>query len=245
MRWLSLLALPFVLTAAMAYDGNSDRGPGVAGERQGDTTIYRATEFHNVAYGLPGQVDIRVGPAWSVRATGPAAAFANLRVAIERGTLAIEHRYRDGKADLPIERQVHFTITVPRLTGVALGGSGGMTVDRVSGASFDAAVGGSGSLAIGDVAVDRAEVSIGGSGNVTARGSTRSLSINLGGSGSLQAPGLRAASAQVASAGSGRIEATVDGPATVSLVGSGSVDLGPTARCTVTRMGKAQVRCGV
>jgi len=244
MRLLSLLALPFVLTATTAFDGNADRGPGIAGERQGDTTTYRAADFQKIAYGLPGEVDIRVGPAWSVRATGPAAAFANLRVTTERGTLQIDHRYRDRKADPMLERQVHFTITVPRLTAVGLGGSGRMTVDRVSGASFDAAVGGSGSLAIGDVAVERAEVSIGGSGNVTARGSTRSLSINLGGSGSLQAPGLRAASAQVASAGSGRIEATVDGPATVSLVGSGSVDLGPKARCTVTRMGKAHFRCG-
>ncbi|HEX4695248.1 GIN domain-containing protein [Sphingomonas sp.] len=207
-------------------------------------TSYRAADFQKIAYGLPGEVDIRVGPAWSVRATGPAAAFANLRVTTKDGTLTIDHRYRDRKVDAPIERQVHFVITVPRLTGVALGGSGRMTVDRVSGTAFDAALGGSGSLSLGTIAVDRADVAIGGSGSVTASGSARSLRVNLGGSGGLQAPGLRAAGAQVSSAGSGTIRVTVDGSAQVSVIGSGTIDLGPNARCSVTRMGKAQVRCG-
>jgi hypothetical protein len=243
MRLLPLLALPFVLTAATNYD-DADRGPGIAGDRQGDVTSYRAADFDRVAYGFPGEVDIRVGPAWSVRATGPAAAFANLRVATDRDTLTIEHRYRDRKTDTALERQVHFVVTVPRLAGVALGGSGRMSVDQVRGTAFDAALGGSGSMALGAVAVDRAEISIGGSGAITARGAVRSLKVNLGGSGGLQAPGLRAASAQVSSAGSGTIRATVDGAAQVSVVGSGSVDLGPNARCSVTRMGKAQVRCG-
>lgn len=242
MRLLPLLALPFFLTAAGTDD--VDRGPGLSGERQGDTTSYRAADFQKVAYGLPGQVDIRVGPAWSVRATGPVSAFANLRVTTKDGTLTIDHRYRDRKTDASLERQIHFLVTVPRLSGVALGGSGRMTVDRISGTTFDAALGGSGSLALGTIAVDRADVSIGGSGNVTASGSARSLRVNLGGSGGLQAPGLRAASAQVSSAGSGTIRATVDGSAQVSVIGSGVVDLGPNARCNVTRMGKAQVRCG-
>ena len=242
MRILPLLALPLILTAATA-DNDTDRGPGIAGERQGDVTNYRAGDFAKVAYGVPGAVEIRVGPAWSVRATGPAAAFANLRVTNERGTLQIDHRYRDRKTDDALERQVHFTITVPQLTAVALGGSGRMTVDRVSGAAFDAAVGGSGSLALGSIAVERAEVSIGGSGDVTASGSARNLSVNLGGSGSFDAPGLRAAGAEIASAGSGRIRTTVDGSAQVSLVGSGSIDLGPNARCSVSRMGSGQVRC--
>ena len=99
-------------------------------------------------------------------------------------------------------------------------------------------------MTLGTLAVDRAEISIGGSGDVSARGAVRDLKVNLGGSGGLQAPGLRAASAQVSSAGSGTIRATVDGSAQVSVVGSGTVDLGPKARCSVTRMGKAEVRCG-
>ena len=99
-------------------------------------------------------------------------------------------------------------------------------------------------MTLGSIQVDRADISIGGSGNIAAAGSARSLKVSLGGSGNLRAVGLRATSADVSAAGSGGIRATVDGPAQVSVVGSGTVDLGRGARCTVTRMGKAQVRCG-
>lgn len=244
MRLLPLLALPFLVTAAMASDGADDRGPGLPGQRQGDTVSYAAADFDKVAFGLAGDVDVRVGPTWSVRATGPAAAFADLRIVREDGKLEIAHRYNNRETNRELERQVHFVVTLPRLTGATLGGSGRMTVDQVRGSAFDATVGGSGSLSLGTIAVDRATVAIGGSGGITARGTARNLSVSVGGSGSLQAPGLRAASARVSTAGSGIVRATVDGPATVSTVGSGQIDLGPNARCSVTRMGRAQVRCG-
>lgn len=244
MRLLPLLALPFLVTAAMASDGANDRGPGLPGDRQGDTTSYRVADFDKVTFGLAGDVDVRVGPAWSVRATGPAAAFADVRIVRENGTLEIAHRYRNRETDRDLERQVHFVVTLPRVAGVVLGGSGRMSLDQVRGSAFDAMVGGSGSLSLGTIEVERANVAIGGSGRITARGSARSLLVSVGGSGSLQAPDLRASTARVSTAGSGTVRATVDGPANVSTVGSGGIDLGPNARCTVTRIGKAQVRCG-
>ncbi|MBN8808065.1 MAG: DUF2807 domain-containing protein [Sphingomonas sp.] len=243
MRLLPLLALPLLATAAIAAGDSDDRGPGLPGERQGDATAYRAAGFDRIGFGLAGGIEVRVGPAFSVLATGPAAAFANLRVTSERGSLNIARRFRDRDSDRQLERQVRFVVTLPRLTGVALGGSGRMTVDRVTGGAFDAALGGSGTIALGTLQVDRAEISIGGSGNVAVQGSARSLKVSLGGSGNLQAAGLRAAQASVSSAGSGGIRATVDGPADVSVVGSGTVDLGPRAQCRVSRLGKAQVRC--
>lgn len=243
MRLLSLLALPLIATAAMAAD-TSDRGPGLPGERQGDATAYRVADFDKVGFGLAGEIDVRVGPAWSVRATGPAAAFDNLRVTRKNGSLDIGRRFNDRDKDRALERQVRFVVTVPRLSGVALGGSGRMVVDRVNGGAFDAALGGSGSITLASLRVDRAEISLGGSGNITAAGATGSLKVSMGGSGNVQAARLRATSATVSSAGSGGIRATVNGPARVSVVGSGTVDLGSGARCTVTRLGKAQVRCG-
>lgn len=248
MRLLPLLAVPVIATAALAA-GPVDRGPGLPGERQGDAVAYSVAGFDKVGFALAGEMDVRVGAAWSVRATGPAAAFANLRVTRENGSLQIRPRF-EGRSDAQrerdrqLERQVRFVVTIPSLSGVALGGSGRMTVDRVQGGAFDAALGGSGTLALGNLQVDRAEISLGGSGNITASGSAHSLKVSMGGSGNLSAPGLRAARADVSAAGSGGIRATVDGPANVSVVGSGTVDLGRGARCTVTRMGSAQVRCG-
>jgi hypothetical protein len=243
MRLLPLFALPLIATAAMAAD-SYDRGPGLPGDRQGDATAYRVADFDKVGFGLAGEIDVRVGPAWSVRATGPAAALANLRVTRDDGSLKIERRFNDRDSERKLERQVRFVVTLPRLSGVGLGGSGRMTVDRVQGGAFDAALGGSGNMTLGSIKVDRADISIGGSGNIAAAGSARSLKVSLGGSGNLQAVGLRATSADVSAAGSGGIRATVDGSAQVSVVGSGTVDLGRGARCTVTRMGSAKVRCG-
>jgi len=244
MRLLPFLALPLIASAAMAAD-TYDRGPGLPGVRQGDATAYRVADFDKVGFGLAGDIDVRVGPAWSVRATGPTAAFANVRIVRENGSLDIGRRYANSSdRNRQLEQQIRFVVTLPRLSGVALGGSGRMTVDRVQGGAFDASLGGSGSMALGSLQVDRATISLGGSGNITATGTARSLKVSMGGSGNVLAPGLHAASADVSTAGSGGVRATVDGPARVSVVGSGTVDLGRGARCTVSRLGKAQVRCG-
>lgn len=243
MRLLPLLALPLIATAALAAD-TTDRGPGLPGDRQGDAMTYRVADFDKVGFGLAGEIDVRVGPAWSVRATGPAAAFADLRVTRDGGSLQITRRFDDRKGDRKLEQQVHFVVTLPRLSSVSLGGSGQMRVDRVQGEAFGAALGGSGNLALSSIQVNRADILIGGSGTIAATGSSRSLKVAVFGSGNLQAPGLRAASADVSVAGSGGVNAMVNGPAQVSVVGTGMVDLGSSARCTVSRLGRAKVRCG-
>ena len=243
MRLLPVLLLSLATIAAAPPAGERDRGLGMAGERRGDATVYRVANFDAVAIGTAGDAQVRVGPAWSLRIAGPAEAIADLRVVVERGRLEIGHRWRDRQMT-PAERRLRIEITLPRLRQAALGGSGHVTVDRVSGGDFSAAVGGSGDMAIGQMAVDKATISIGGSGRVTAAGTARALQVNIGGSGDLAAPALRATTATVAAAGSGRVRARVDGDAQVTLVGSGSVDLGADARCRVTRMGSGQVRCG-
>lgn len=244
MRLFSFMLLPLtalVATASAARSG--DRGPGIAGERQGDTTVYRVAGFDKLAIGGSALSDVRVGPEWSLRVDGTPDAVARLRVAVERGRLEIGPRDDDRRGDAA-DGHVRIAVTMPRLADVALGGSGRMTVDRVTGDRFAAALGGSGALSIGRLAVGDATVSIGGSGRVSAAGEARTLTVNLGGSGDLVAPELRAGSATVSAAGSGSVRAQVDGDARVSLVGSGSVDLGPRARCRTTRMGSGTVRCG-
>ena len=39
-------------------------------------------------------------------------------------------------------------------------------------------------------------------------------------------------------------ERTPDGPADISMMGSGDVDVGPDARCKTSKMGTGTVRCG-
>lgn len=241
-RLISLLLLAGAVTAAAPAPAAEDRGPGIAGERQGDALVYRVANFRSVAIGTAGTADVRVGPAWSLRIAGPAAALADVRVVVKDGRLEIGKR--DTRRRDSGDERIAIALTLPRLDEAALGGSGRVRVDRVAGGDFAAAVGGSGDLSIGSLTADKATFSIGGSGSIRAAGRVRDAVVNIGGSGRLDAPGLAARSAKVAAAGSGGARFAVDGTAEVSLVGSGMVDLGPKARCTVTRMGSGRVTCG-
>ena len=221
------LPLALALTGAATAQWGDDRGPGVAPRNAGGALVYPIDGFTAVSLALPANVDVRVGPGFSVRATGPARAFNDIRVTRDGSSLQIERRYRGRSRDENLARGVHFVVTMPRIEAANIGGSGGIKVDRVNGRRFDAAVGGSGSLMLGTVAVDRLSGDIGGSGSGRFAGEL-----------------LRARGATVSIAGSGGVRAQVEGNANVSIAGSGNADLGPRARCSVSRVGSGRARCG-
>ncbi|AXJ96895.1 head GIN domain-containing protein [Sphingomonas sp.] len=242
MRAVTLL-LAVALPLAGAAAAERDRGPGLAGQRQGAGLVYpEARGFDGVTLGGASRVEVRSGPAWSVTVEGPAAALANFRVAVRDHNLELGRRY-EGRDDSALQKQIVVRVTTPRLASVALGGSGSMRVDRVGGDKASVSVGGSGSVAIGRVEAKTAEFNVGGSGSLTAAGEVGTLEANLGGSGSIDAAGLRATRAEVSVGGSGSVRAHVAGPANVSMAGSGNVDLGPQARCQVSKIGSGTVRC--
>lgn len=234
----------YLFTLALVAAATGAQAEEVAAQREGEALVYRVADFDSIGLGTSASVDVRVGPAWSVRATGPAEALGRLLIEREGRSLRIRPRNGWRNNRNAVDQQVRVTITMPSLAGASIGGSGRMTVDRVSGASLRASVGGSGTLVLGKVAVDELAVSIGGSGEVSASGRAGRLTVKNSGSGRFAAPELRAASAAVSTAGSGRVRALVDGTATVSVVGSGLVDLGQGARCTVRRVGSGRAICG-
>lgn len=241
MRFLPLLVLAACAIAARLPD---DRGPGIEPDRRGAERIYAARDFDGVALGNGAQMQVRVGPDWSVRATGPDAAFRDLRVSRDSRTLAVGRRYRGERGNPDLERQIRIYITLPQIHTVALGGPGAIRIDKVAGERFDAALGGSGLIDVARIDVRRGEMSIGGSGRIAAAGRVDTLKVNLGGSGGFDAPALAAREAIVSASGSGHVRARVRDSATVSAVGSAKIDLGGAARCRVTRTGSARVRCG-
>ena len=238
------LPLALALTGAATAQWGDDRGPGVAPRNAGGALVYPIDGFTAVSLALPANVDVRVGPGFSVRATGPARAFNDIRVTRDGSSLQIERRYRGRSRDENLARGVHFVVTMPRIEAAHIGGSGGIKVDRVNGRRFDAAVGGSGSLMLGTVAVDRLSGDIGGSGSIVAGGTRGDLSVTIGGSGRVAGVLRRARGATVSIAGSGGVRAQVEGNANVSIAGSGNADLGPRARCSVSRVGSGRARCG-
>ncbi|WP_210357438.1 MULTISPECIES: head GIN domain-containing protein [Sphingomonas] len=238
------IALPFAAPLAGTDAAERDRGPGLAGQRQGAGFVYPgARGFDGVSLGGAARVEVRHGPAWSVLVEGPAAALANFRVAVEGHTLQLGRRY-DGRDDGALQKQIVVRVTLPRLSSAAVGGSGQMRLDRAEGDSVSLSVGGSGGLRVDRLEARNADLNVGGSGSIATAGQVGALTANVGGSGGVDAPGLRAARASVSVGGSGNVHVTVVGSADVSLAGSGSVDLGSQARCSISKVGSGTVRCG-
>jgi len=240
MRAVAIVMLGAVLLAACSANG--DDGPGIAPTGSGTTRAFAAEGFSKLGLNGSDDVDVRAGPAFSVRAEGPSEELDRLRVVRKGDTLAIGRQNR--MFGWGSSAKVKIYVTLPRLSEANIAGSGTMAVDRVDGDRFEANIAGSGDLNVAALTVDEAEVSIAGSGNVRAGGAVKRLGVNIAGSGSLDAAGLRAERAAVSVAGSGDVRAAVGGMADVSMMGSGNVDLGSSASCKVTKMGSGEVRCG-
>jgi hypothetical protein len=94
-------------------------------------------------------------------------------------------------------------ITVPRLTGASIAGSGDLDLLGIDSESFD--------------------VSIAGSGDVKGAGRTQRLAVEIAGSGDAALFSLAARSADVDIAGSGAVDVNVSDELDAQIMGSGSV----------------------
>ena len=232
----------FALLLPLAACGNgSDDGPGIPATGTGAARSFAATDFTAIDLRGPDDIDVRVGAGYSVRAEGDQTALDKLKIDKDGDTLRIG---RTGMSWGGSSGKARIFITMPRIAGAGVSGSGNLSVDRADGSKFDGGVAGSGNLKIAAMAVDKAELSIAGSGNVTAAGTARALELSIAGSGNIDARNVVAQEGEASIAGSGDIAATINGPAKVSLMGSGDIDLGAKARCTTDKMGSGSVRCG-
>jgi hypothetical protein len=229
--------------AACGGNWSDDDKPGVLGSGTGGSRSYAVADFTSVDQRGPDDVDVRVGTSFSVRAEGDPDVIEKVKIDRVGDTLRVG-RVKSAGFSWGSGNGVKIYITMPRLTGVSLAGSGDMAVDRIEGTAFDGTIAGSGTLTLGAVAVDAMTLSIAGAGSIAARGETGALKVSIAGSGDVEAGGLKASGAEIEIAGAGSIKAAVDGAANVSILGSGDVDLGPKARCRTSKMGSGDVRCG-
>lgn len=228
--------------AACSVSGHDSSDAGVPGSGTGTSRSYAVSGFTGVSSHGSDDVDVRVGTGFSVRAEGPAAELAKLRIVRDGDTLSV------GRQSMGISWGEHDKVTVfvtmPRIVAAETAGSGDLKIDRVDGERFDGSIAGSGGLDVAALSARTVKLSIAGSGDISAKGSVGALSVAVAGSGSLDAPGLKASSADIAVQGSGDVAADVTGAATVSVMGSGDVALGKGAKCTTTKMGSGTVTCG-
>lgn len=229
---LALLCLPLAACG-------STSGTTVAAHGSGATRSYPVQGFTQVALGGPDTVTVRTGPSFAVQAVGEPAVLDDLEVRKDGDTLRIRRRDRL----TGMHQEARITVTLPRLTGASVGGSGTMDVDRATG-DFSGAVGGSGDLRVARLDGGTASLSVGGSGTLRTAGSADRLHASIAGSGGLDASGLNVRDADLSIAGSGTVKAHVAGDAHVSIVGSGDAVIRGGARCQVNKLGSGNVDCG-
>jgi hypothetical protein len=232
------IATLFPLAALFACSGTD----AIAEASPATTKSFAVTGFHGVDLRGSDDAIVRVGPAFSVRATGPKTVLDNLEVAVRDGELRIGRRkgwtWR-GTADARIE------VTLPALRSASISGSGEMRVGPVRGSAFAGSVAGSGTLTLERLDVQGVELSIAGSGDIKAAGRAARAQYSSAGSGDIDAAAVTSESLSVSTAGSGGVAARATGSADVSVVGSGDVTIRGTTRCKVSRVGSGDVDCAV
>jgi len=242
MRILLITAAILPLAACHAnwdkHDGHQAKPSGVAATRSYDVNGFTGVDLRG-----SDDVDVAVGPAFSVKAEGDSALLEELEITVSNGTLRIGRKGHDGWNWSNSDQGLRIHVTMPSINSASVAGSGDLKVDRTSG-SFKGAIGGSGNLTVAAIGGGDVDLAIGGSGDLTVSGTAARLSASVAGSGDIDAKGLTATSASVSVVGSGNITATVNGNAAVNIAGSGDVDLGGGAKCAISAVGSGEAHCG-
>jgi len=240
MRHLAL-AIPALLLVSCGHAETSSRESSAIGSRN-----FALAGFDEVALRGSDDVEVLVGKAFSVSATGPEAVLDRLEITVENGVLKIGRKANSswhigwsGKG----EKGVKVVVTMPAMRGARLAGSGNMSVDRATADAFKASLAGSGDLKIGNVEAKSVDLDLAGSGNIEIAGRTGTIDVSGAGSGNIMARALEAETADISIAGSGNVSARATGSASVSVVGSGDAEISGTASCKTSKLGSGNVTC--
>jgi len=186
----------------------------------------------------PDRVQIRIGETFAVEVEGDNEARDALRFL--RGSKALSIMREPGGWNS--SGQAIVTITIPVLSKVSVAGSGDILA---SGLADDAAVviAGSGQVEASALRVQRLAVTIAGSGNFIASGTAAKLALNVAGSGMAAMDGLKVEQARIEIAGSGDSRFACDGEVLARILGSGSVTVRGSAKCSVRSLGSGRLVC--
>lgn len=214
--------------------------PSLAAERR-----YSISDFERIRLVGAARVVVDTARATTVRASGDREALDDLLVEVTDRTLVIQPAggrvMTEGKR---ASGPVTIYVTVPRISGARLNGSGAITLSDFGGLQSDIALAGSGQISVSRLKSDNLAVRLSGSGTLTLAGTAQRVDANIKGSGSLAAAKLDAADVKLSAASSGTISLAARRTAGVIATGSGTVVIAGAPACTVQNIGTGTVTCG-
>jgi hypothetical protein len=225
------MRIPLLLVAAMAA------APATAATRDFPVRDFYAVDLQSAA-----TVTITTGPNFSVHADGDPEMVRRLTADVRGRTLVLGW-LNDG-GEVHGNNNLHVSITMPRVAGAAISGTGTIAIDHADVPQFVGDVGGAGTIRIAELNAPHTSLSMGGTGQIVAAGRTARLDAVVSGVGTLDAMNLAADAGHFDMSGTGHIRARVNGPAEVNLSGMGDVVIGGNPRCDVHKSGLGNVTCG-
>ncbi|MEO7564335.1 MAG: head GIN domain-containing protein [Sphingomicrobium sp.] len=235
---IAFVAAACASTAACGGTRAENAGPDSSRE-------FAVGNFTTIEVAGPYDVHVHTGGKSAASAKGPQNILAHMVVEVDGSTLRIHPKRgaKFGEINWGRHSPVTVEVSTQSLNAAALGGSGDMAIDRISGSSFKGAIGGSGSLKIAALDVGTLKFAIGGSGEIDASGKAAEAEYAVAGSGSVRNSGLDTANLTVAIAGSGDVAAHATSTAKISIMGSGDVTVTGGAKCEISKMGSGSANC--
>lgn len=240
-RFATLPVLAALSLAACDGGGAPAETRVAAGEVE--TRSFAASDFTAVVAAGADRVIIRRGERFSVSARGRAGLLDRLTVRVDGGALRLG---RESGFDWGSNEQLGtavITVTMPRLAGITLAGSGEVQAERLDGGAAELTLAGSGDLTVSDAVVESLEVTLAGSGDIVLAGRAQRTDVTVAGSGDINGTTFGAETADVTVAGSGSVTMRVRQSAEVAVYGSGDVTLTGGAQCRITRRGSGDASC--
>jgi hypothetical protein len=211
--------------------------PAAAAERN-----FTITSFDRIRIDGPYRVRLATGVAPFASASGSPPALDGLAIDVQGRTLVVHVNHSSwggysGESRGPVE----ISIGTHDLNAAWVNGSGSLTIDTVTGLSFDLSVEGSGSASIDRVSVDQFHVGLGGAGSARLAGSALHMTAYAHGSTSLDAAALSAKDVVITADGPSIVKAVASDTAKVDAIGVATVVLTGNPACIVSAKGSATV----
>ncbi len=215
-------------------------GPALAVDR-----TFSVTSFSRVRVVGPVTVEIVTGGSPTARAQGDRMGIDRLRIETSGDTLmiGIDRTNWVGDSAEANARAVVY-VGAPRVTALSVIGAGDISIDRVTGASFNLIVTGAGRARIDRLDVDQLTVGINGVGSAKLAGKAKQARIRSQGEGEIDAAALTADDADISLIGAGEIRLMANRSARNLLKGSGRIIIAGNPACTGSSEGSGEVICG-
>ena len=241
---LGALALAPLFTPGLAHAAS------LQGSGNSATETRTLDAFEAVA--LSGAMDlvVRQGAQQSVQVQADDNLLAMLETLVESGrngnTLKVRWKRDSGWGSssnyIQTRSKVLITVVVPKLSAVAVAGSGDVRVETFNTPSLQLSLSGSGDARLDGLTTEELGVRVSGSGDVSGKGSAAKVKISIAGSGDVRLSEMRADDVSVTIAGSGDAAVNAQKALTVSIAGSGDVSYTGDAQVKSSVAGSGSVR---